>query len=592
MCGIAGIINFDSTLVDRNLLKRMTDLMAYRGPEGEGFVCEGNVGFGHRRLKIIDLSAQATQPMFNESKEIFLTYNGEIYNYVELRSELMDRGHKFSSQCDAEVIIHGYEEWGVDCLLRLKGMWAFALWDKKKNTLFMARDRFGIKPLYYFYDRKIFAFASEIKAILENQSIVRELERRSFLEYLYLGYSLANRTWIKGVYKLRPAEYLTMTDSIISLKNYWIPKVEARYSIDESDAKMQLRTLLEQSTKFMLRSDVEVASHLSGGMDSSSIAILAGRALGAPIRTFSGIFDEGEEYNESKFIDLVSAAMRSENEKITVKPLKFIENLEKIVWHLDEPVAGPSAYPQYFLSGLINRAGVKVVLAGQGGDEIFWGYPHYYGGLLRSFSGLKRTGLPMYGCRYLGSAGFYKKCLIMDFRRRVSRAFSLRTYRVRKILSAGFFDVNAFRAIEEESGFYVKSAEEMAIWDLFNYLPSLLHVEDRLGMAFSVETRFPFLYEDLVEYSLSLPFFLKINRFGYKYALKEAVKDLIPEDIYRRSDKKGFPTPIRIWFKDHKIREAASVQIEKYAMPLFMDSKPSWEKLNIALWLKNFKISI
>lgn len=592
MCGISGIVNLNGNKVDRELLNKMNDILRHRGPEGEGIYISGNVGLAHRRLKIIDISHQARQPMFNESRNIFITYNGEIYNYVELRKELASLGHRFKSQSDSEVVLHAYEEWGIDCLERFIGMWAFAIWDEQKKILFSSRDRLGVKPFYYFYNEDIFIFASEIKAILEYPGIERYADIQSVYEYLYLGYSLDDKTWIKGINKLNPAHYLILSNGNLSVKRYWQAEVKPDYSLSEEKALSGLNKFLNESVQLMLRADVEVGVHLSGGIDSTSITAVAEQASSQKIRTFSGIFEEGGEFDESRYIKEAVNKYNIVNEKIIIKPDEFIANVKKIIWHMDEPIAGPGAYSQFFVSKLINSCNVKVVLGGQGGDELFGGYPHYYSGILNSIRQLTRLHNNKVWGRYYKEKDFYLKFIPAYLRRCISRFFSLRKNRLNQILNRDILKQINYEDLKEKVGFYKGSFEDMQLWDINNYLPALLQLEDRLSMAFSLETRLPFLNHKLVEFSLDLPFYFKINSFNSKYILRMAMKNELPKSIFERIDKKGFPTPVKIWLKNDKLRQAVSSEIGPDLSRIFTDKEISWERLSIALWLKTFKINL
>ncbi len=592
MCGICGIINSHNMVVDRDVLNDMVDKLSHRGPDSKGIYTDKEVGLGHTRLKIIDLTKRAGQPMVNEDKTVYLVYNGEIYNYLELKQELIAGGHIFESETDAEIVLHAYEEWGFECLNRFNGMWAFAIWDSRKKTLFAARDRLGIKPFYYFFNGVNFVFASEIKAILEYPQIEKNANPQSIYEYLYLGYTLGDKAWIKEIHKLNPAHYLILSDGKLTIKRYWQAQMNPDYCLEETGASADIYNLICESVRSMLRADVEVSSHLSGGIDSSSISIIADKLSRQKIRTFSGMFEEGPEFDESRYIKEVVDKYNISNENIFIKPDDFIETVKKIVWHMDEPIAGPGAYPQYFISKLIHSRNVKVVLGGQGGDELFGGYPYYYSGISGSINRLESLHSDRRYKKY-----YTKKDLLLKFfpahaRKNISGFLSLRKRKLNSIFNGDLLKKIDFEAIKKNSGFYKGPFEDMQLWDINNYLPALLQVEDRLSMAFSVETRLPFLDNTLVEYALKLPFYFKINSFNFKYILRMAMKDILPEPVFRRADKKGFPTPVKIWLKEKKMQEAVSSEIRDSVSQIFIDKEISWQKLNIGLWLKAFKVSI
>jgi len=343
----------------------------------------------------------------------------------------------------------------------------------------------------------------------------------------------------------------------------------------------------------MLRADVEVGVHLSGGIDSSSVTAIANRLSRQKIRAFSGVFEEGKEFDESNYIQQVTDKYTITDEKTLIGPDDFIENVRKIVWHMDEPIAGPGAYSQFFVSKLINSCGVKAVLGGQGGDELFGGYPYYYSGLLNSISQVMRQDAGRSAYReYYRTGDFYFKIVPAYLRRQISTLLSLRKNRLNRTLNKDILKEVNFEELQEKTGFYKGSFEDMESWDINNYLPALLQVEDRLGMAFSVETRLPFLNHRLVELALKMPFYFKINGFYSKYILRRAMKGDLPKSIFERTDKKGFPTPVKIWLKDRKLRSSVSSEVSTDVPKIFNDGEPSWEKLNIGLWLKTFKVNL
>jgi len=589
MCGIAGILNLNGERVDTLALKGMTDTLSHRGPEEEGFYASGNVGLGHRRLKIIDLSSKARQPMPNENSTIFITYNGEIYNFKEIKHELSQRGHIFKSESDTEVVLHAYEEWGVDCLKHFIGMWAFVIWDQVNRRLFAARDRLGIKPFYFFYDKERFIFASEIKAILENKDLPRYADLQSLYEYLLLGYSLGDATWFKDIRKLKPAHYLLLDNRGLVIRQYWRVEAKPEYALSEEKAASDIRELMNDSIRLMLRSDVEVGGHLSGGIDSSSIVTLASRLSAYKLNTFSGVFNE-EGFNESNFINVVADRSHINNHKIVISPDGFMETMDKIMWHLDEPVAGPGAYPQFFVSKLIREHGIKVILGGQGGDELFCGYPYYYSGIINSLLKSLSIDKDRHWKKYYSSNKFYLKLILSYTRRYIANLLSLRKKRVNSILKTEVLEQINHDKIWENCGFYKGSLEDMCLWDVENYLPALLQVEDRVGMAFSIETRLPLLDHRLVEYAFRVPLNLKINSNNFKYILRKAMEGIVPESIIARTDKKGFPVPLKIWIRDKDFASSFR-KIETYSDTILRKSDNfTWERINIGLWMNKFKI--
>jgi asparagine synthase (glutamine-hydrolysing) len=591
MCGIAGIYNLDNRSVERELLRKMSDAMVHRGPDREGMRIDGNIGISHKRLKIIDLSDEADQPMENEDSTILITYNGEIYNYIELRQQLISSGHQFKSRSDSEVVVHAYEQWGVQCLDTFIGMWAFCLWDRQKNIFFVARDRLGIKPLYYLYNKNIFIFASEIKSILQILNFKRKMNYQAVYEYLYLGYTLDDNTWFAGIKKLLPGYYLILDKGCLTLQKYWDTDTEIDYSLSQEKAKDRIQYLLEDAVRLRLRSDVEIGAHLSGGIDSSSVVGLVSKNSRHNIHTFSGAFDESETYDERIFIhEMLKAYPLINHHEIVIRADNFLKVMQKIIWHLDEPTAGPGVYPQYFVSQLIHNSNIKVVLGGQGGDELFGGYPYYYSGVIQSF-----IELLMNNNRYFFSyvpSNISLRPLIQYLRRCASQYMQLRKKRLHNLLRKKFLEKIDFAKIQQKSKFYSGSVDIMMRWDLNYYLPALLQVEDRMSMAFSVETRLPLLDHRLVKFVLAAPFYFKVHRSNSKYIFREAVKHLLPPLIYKRQDKMGFPTPFKLWILNDEFRSIITKEISDVITEIFEDKKGAdWEKLNIGLWIRTFGIA-
>lgn len=589
MCGIVGWINFNGENIDRHALIRMRDILVHRGPDHGGIFIDGPTGLAHRRLSIIDLSPAAHQPMSNEDETIWIVINGEIYNYLELRKELESKGYMFNSNSDTEVIIHSYEEWGVDCLQKFIGMWAFAIWDSKKLQLFAARDKLGIKPFYYCFDGTSFMFASEIKALLENTQIDRKIVPQSIYEYLYYGYALGDKTWFYNVKKLLPGHYLLVDKHGLKINKYWDVRIDIDYDRTEEETAFKLRELLEDSVRLCLRSDVPVGAHLSGGVDSSSVVAVASRLCENSIHTFSGAFYEGERYDEREYIKEMVKNYPLNYHEVMVRPDNFLDRMQKIVWHMDEPTAGPGVYPQHFICQLTHDEGIKVILGGQGGDELFGGYPHYLSGimvnLIRSFK--DRNSL------YLRKAAPTLSIVYRWLRRYTSVVLELRKRRVNKLLSRDFLKEVDYGSYIMDGDEGMQSADEMMLWDLKNYLPGLLHVEDRMSMAFSVESRLPLLDHRIVELAFTIPLFFKVNSVNSKYILRETNKDILPYKIYSRRDKKGFPTPFSIWTERKAFRDSLREITNDSCKEIFRDdTSVSWEKLNISLWMKLFGVRI
>ncbi len=547
MCGIAGIVNLDGRPVDEALLGRMNRVMRYRGPDDSGVWVEGNAGVASQRLAIIDLSPAGHQPMTNENESLWLVFNGEIYNYRELREELRGLGHQFRSQADSEVILHAYEAFGDRCVERFNGMFAIAIWDRARRRLWLARDRLGVKPLYYVFDGQTFAFASEIKALREGEGVGRKANPRAIAQYLHFSYSLDEETWFEGVRKLMPGWTASLSvASGLSLRKYWDPIDRYRTPDATPGYADRIRELLHDSIRLRLRSDVPLGAHLSGGLDSSSVVALMSQQLEVPVHTFSGAFREGGEYDEREFIHQVVRRFNTRHHETEPRAEQLPELLGRLVWHMDEPAAGPGLFPQYFVCRLTAENGVRVINGGQGGDELFGGYPKYlqqYARLLVSNGG---TGHLAGLSHLLGQSPMMVRQLWSVGR--VQAVFG-NYYTGRN----GIYD-DAFKA--RLDGYHPclpevledRLADEL-YYDLRYYLPALLQVEDRTSMAVSIESRTPFLDYRLVELGAGIPAAQKLHGGELKHQLRLAMRDLLPASVINRHTKRGFPTPVKLWFR-------------------------------------------
>jgi asparagine synthase (glutamine-hydrolysing) len=375
MCGIVGVVNKDGSQVELGLLSRMAQTIKHRGPDEEGYLLEGPVGFYHKRLSVIDL-VSGRQPM--TSGHVSIVFNGEIYNYLELRESLKRSGHAFVTNSDTEVILRLYLEYGPESVKQLNGMFAFIIYDRENKRLFAARDHFGIKPLYYFVDDRTLLFASEIKAILAHPAVQAKPSYRAVQEYLIFQYVLSQATLFDGIQKILPGHYQVIDLESFEIKNvkYWEPDFTVDTHHTEEYFVFRLRELLEDTVKIQMRSDVPLGAHLSGGIDSSIVTVLASRLSTQPIKAFTGAFREGPEFDETPYAREVAASCGARMFEIRPSEAEFIDHLPRLIYHLDEPAAGPGLFPQYMVSKLASSE-VKVVLGGQGGDEIFGGYTRY-----------------------------------------------------------------------------------------------------------------------------------------------------------------------------------------------------------------------
>ncbi len=545
----------------------MARAIAHRGPDGEGFFFEGGVGLAHRHLRIIDLSDAAMQPMSSEDATLHLILNGEIYNYIELRPLLEASGHRFRSQSDTEVLLAAYSEWGVDCLHRLNGMFAFALWDSREQRLFIARDRLGVKPLYYSWAGGTLLFASEIKALLAHPDITAQPHVPAIAEYMNAMYTTGEHTWFSGIKRLLPGHYMLADRAGLKVEQWWdAPTHEDRLGKrPESYYVQKTRSLLEDSVRLRLRADVPLGAHLSGGLDSSSVTALLARRLegsGERVRTFSGAFAEGPAYDERRYVAEVVAMYETEQYETIPSAQDLPALIERMVWQMDEPAAGPGILLQWAVCELTRRAGVTVINGGQGGDEAWGGYfgyvPAYFATLLRDarrhpslLLELVRSMLALLSRRQTRVT--LLKALVRGRRARLRPTASLGGWAGSAIRKAHGESL-ASEAVLPAGGVKPEPAEVSPLsavmrYDLKWYLPALLQVEDRTSMAFSLESRAPLLDYRLIEHAATVPAPMRMKRLDMKHVLKEAVMNLLPADIVRRTDKMGMPTPIDLWFR-------------------------------------------
>ena len=568
MCGVAGILNLNNRQVTNleHSLSTLNRLQKHRGPDGEGVWLHENehVGLAHVRLSIIDLET-GQQPMLSNSKNA-ITYNGEIYNFEELKKEIGESN--FSTNSDTEVILKAYERWGVDCISKFRGMFAFALWDESKSKLFCARDRFGIKPFYYTIVDDIFYCASEIKALLP---FVKEIDtdKDSLNDYLTFQFTLGEKTLFKGIKQLEPGHLLTIENSQISVKKYW----EVYYNLDFSHTEQyfieQTRELMGDSIRLHLRSDVPVGAYVSGGRDSSIVAALASQIETSEFQAFTGKFSYGEGYDESMYARDLSQQYSFNLHELDIKSTDFVSSIHKIIYHLDQPVAGPGSFPQYQISQLASEHR-KVVLGGQGGDEIFGGYARY---LIAYFEQCIKGAIE--GSLYSGN-------FVVTYESIISNLESLKQYKplLKQFWSKGLFEtidrryfdlVNRAPTLEDEVNWDAigKSStcdeftkiflgdnvghesyfDLMTHFDFKTLLPALLQVEDRMSMAHGLESRVPFLDHKLIELAATIPADIKFKNGELKRLLVRTFDPILPNSITQRKDKMGFPVPLNEWMQ-------------------------------------------
>jgi asparagine synthase (glutamine-hydrolysing) len=608
MCGIAGLYNRDGRPVDLGLLEAMTQALAHRGPDGEGYVLMAPggrekavpiigrlsdsvghgthryaIGFGHRRLAIIDPSPLGHQPMASEDGHVWITYNGEIYNYRELRDELRQRGHRFRSGTDTEVILQAYCEWGDDCLSRLNGMFAFAIWDGARDRLFCARDRLGMKPFYYRVDRGRLAFGSEIKALLEDTGQPTSPNHRMVHDFLAFGLQdHTEETFFDGIRQLRPGHYLSVEGGGLNVGKWWDLEPSAPQADSGDEAAIRsFRALFDDTVRIHLRSDVAVGSCLSGGLDSSSIVCTMQRLLaaGPRLQTFSSCFEEAA-CDERPYLNLVVAQAGTESVEVFPDGRRLYDEMPRILWFQEEPFGGTSYLAQWAVMRAAAEHGVKVLLDGQGGDELLCGYPGYwgsYGGDLIRRGDVRRF-VPEAWAYWRQQAGLHPT-VYANFARAllplgvVSRARAwLKGHDL--WMSSEFASRYADSGERLLYGQRFPSAVEnhVAAYLQSHSLPALLHHEDRNSMAFSIEARLPFLDARLVDFSLRLPTRLKLRNGRSKFVLREAMVDVLPEAIRQRTDKMGFVTP-----QDRWLRETLRPQLEDLFRTRAFEQRGYWD---------------
>lgn len=549
MCGIAGIVGDFS---EKKLVPEMLDIMTHRGPDAIGFFRSEQVHVGHCRLSINDLSERAKQPFVDEDRNVAVAVNGEIYNYQSLKNQLIEKGYGFKSNSDSEVVLHGYIEYGLDLLPKLNGMFAFSIWDGRKNVLYLVRDRLGIKPLYYAKTGSTFIFASEIKALAQYDHLDLSLNPQSFAEYMAFENYFSNRTLNQHIKLVEPGEIVKIRskDMAINRDHFWTPVFSGHANQHGCDIYDHYRDVIDASVRRHLISDVPVGFYLSSGFDSSSVVSCASRTMKDNIRTYTGFFGMSGFYDESNEAARIAESFGCSNRRVAIRPQDFIDEFEKVLWHLDEPRVGMGSFSQYMVAKCASEE-VKVILTGHGGDEFYAGYPVFkaiYGKhkplkLLR-----KSSARELMFNAYFALYPFFRK----EAGYFLPNIYSLKA--MRKILWPDFFASLNRRAdiLLELEGLKNKSGNEyerLTLTYLMYYLPALFIVEDKISMAFSIESRTPLCDNEMLDFALSVPFEKKLNGFELKHIPKTAMKNRLPRLIYNLP-KRGFPTPLRYWFKN------------------------------------------
>ena len=629
MCGINGIAfsSRSGRVVSREVLEAMRDVITHRGPDEEGLFIDRNVGLGHRRLSIVDV-ASGHQPMTNEDASLHISYNGEIYNHADYRESLEANGHVYATHCDTETILHLYEEHGSACVDYLRGMFAFAIWDQRKRELFIARDRLGVKPLYYVHtnDGSLY-FGSEIKTLLEARAVRPEINYGVLSDYLANHSPSGEETLFAGVKRLLPGHVMTWRDGELTIRRYW----DVDFTKDDADSRddqtyiKQWSELFREAVRLRLMADVPLGMFLSGGIDSSAIAAVMSGMVSEPIKTFSVAFAE-REANELEYARLVADAYKTNHHEIVVSPEQFFSALPRLVWHEDEPLAHPSSVALYFVSHLASQH-VKVVLTGEGSDEILAGYGRY-----------RRTiwNLEM-GQRYKQFTPAVARDTIRKQIERMMPGGRLRQKLMRTFLVLSpelesiYFDNFAVFPTPMQQHMFTRETMDrigsidpyvelrqlleqtkdlslldgLLYADIKTYLHELLMKQDQMSMATSLESRVPFLDHKLVEFTARMPERMKLRGGTTKYVLRESMKGVLPEKILSRS-KMGFPVPVGSWFRgpfksvidEYVLSERAlsrgifAPDFVRKIVSLHLagedHSERLWSLLNFEMWLRRF----
>lgn len=564
MCGIVGIFDRSASPIDQGLLNRMEEVIRHRGPDGSGQFVAPGIGLGMRRLSIIDLQ-DGVQPMTNEDGNIHIVFNGEIYNYIELRDELIHHGHRFKTQSDTEVIIHAYEQWGADCVNRFNGMFAFALWTDQERELLLARDHLGIKPLYYVALGSRILFASEIKALLEDMRCPREVDLKSLGQLFTLRFVPSPNTLFKGIKKLPPGHRMTLSDSGMRIERFWNTKPVLRKRIDERALIEEYQALTEDAVRIQMRSDVPVGLFLSSGMDSSTILALMTRHSSQPVQTFTIGFEDNHGNDEAADARQIAHRFGADHTEMIVSAGEYQKYYERYLWDLEEPLGNESAAAFYFVSFIASRR-VKVALCGEGADELWAGYDRYKGVKLSQYF----TNLPSFVTTALESPilenivrneKLRRSLLSLNEKDMLTRFLKIYSFYSMRMKTRLFQDwvresvsVDSQEAREAIGRLQSDVANldpltQMLYIDTRAELPDdLLMVCDKTAMANSLEARVPLLDVRLVEFVETLPPNLKLRGFQGKYLHKKASEKWIPRELVYRK-KKGFANPVEVWFR-------------------------------------------
>jgi asparagine synthase (glutamine-hydrolysing) len=618
MCGILGQINLKTKNVDKTLFKKALDLQEHRGPDDSDIYENNKIIFGHRRLSIIDLASHAKQPMISKCGNYILVFNGEIYNYQEIKKGLLEKDYTFETSSDTEVLLNAFIEYGIDCIQQFIGMFAFAVYDKKRDETYIVRDRLGIKPLYYLHDENNFIFSSEIKSILELSDVKRELNIDAVSSYFSFRYPILNNTFFKNIYSLAPAHYIKISQSGVEVKEYW--NVSNKFKEQQNDKGEEyyihkLKELLDSAVKYRMISDVPFGSFLSGGVDSSVITALMAKNSDAPIKTFTIGFEE-EGFNEFEYANIIADKYNTNHKEIILSGRDYIHTMEKLIEFKDAPLSVPNEVPLYLMSKELKKY-ITVVLSGEGADEIFGGY----GRIFRSpydyerIKNIDNLNLNETERKELIN-NFVKKYLQESFSSEIEHFFNIYSYTSlenKKELLHPSIDLGKIEELFISK--FMSYFDELKDDSYYNklmyafekvHIVGLLHRVDTTTMATSVEARVPFVDHRLVEFAFTIPLKYKLKWNSEqdketsktimsdkisevydtpKYILKKAYEDMIPNEVLYRK-KMGFPVPLNDWFGGHFNDYAKEVLLNKEAK-----ERGIYNIGNIEKWLNNDKLS-
>ena len=567
MCGSVGFIDKRSENEKKAIIKKMADRIKHRGPDGEGYYVTDTIALGHRRLSIIDLSL-GNQPMYNETGDLVVVFNGEIYNYIELKEELR-KNHTFKTNSDTEVLVHGYEEWGIDLPKKLRGMFAFAIWDREKKTLFCARDNFGIKPFYYYQKDATFLFASEIKSFLEYPDFTKELNEKILGPYLSFSFTPTNETFFKGVYRLEPGSYLLYKEGKVEIEKYY----QIEFNPEKRDFKEvveEINKTMKDSVNYHMLSDVEVGSFLSSGIDSSYIVSLA-----RPDKTYTVGYDN-PKYNEIEYARDLAEKLNIKNTSKKITKEEYLQIIPKVLYYMDEPSSDPASIMLYFVSQLASFD-VKVVLSGEGADEFFGGYNNY-----REEVDLKWYNKIPYPLRHMAALVFK---LLPEFSGRnfvvrrgtklendyigVNKVFSeqerKKVLKIQDTIHNKTLTEPVFKTVQNKDNITKKQAIDIHFW----LIKDILQKADRMTMANSIEGRVPFIDKEVFRVASRLTEKDKVTKENTKVALRSAAQKEIPNESYKKK-KLGFPVPLREWLREDDVyNEVKNTFTSDYAGKFF-----------------------